>query len=316
MSSTLSMQHPMVLGPLNLSPWTNFNKVWTAVMGYPAENFRFVTGKTPMSTPQETLGMIVLYLVVIFGGQSFMRDRPALKLNGLFMVHNLLLTVISGALLVLFAQQLIPSLYRHGLYENICGADGWTRSLVVLYYLNYLTKYVELIDTVFLMVKKKPLTLLHCYHHPATALLCHTQLLGRTSVSWVPITLNLFVHVVMYWYYFQSARGVRITWKQWITRFQIAQFVVDLGFVYFASWDYFTSTYAPQLPHVGTCAGEPLAAIAGDVILSSYLVLFISFYIATYKQMSQRRSASKTARKVGLKMEKEIDAPVASSKAL
>ena len=135
MSSQLSM-HPLVIGPISLSPWSNFDKAWTAVMGYPADQFRFVPGKTPLSTVKETLGMIVLYLVVIFGGQRFMRTRPALKLNGLFMVHNFCLTVVSGSLLVLFAQQLIPSLYRHGLYENICGADGWTQPLVVLYYVS------------------------------------------------------------------------------------------------------------------------------------------------------------------------------------
>ena len=103
-------------------------------MGYPAEDFRFVAGKTPFSTLQETVGMIVLYVAVIFGGREIMRDREPFKLNGLFKIHNFMLTAISGALLVLFAEQLIPSLWRGGLYENICGASGWTQPLVVLYY--------------------------------------------------------------------------------------------------------------------------------------------------------------------------------------
>ncbi|KAK5690971.1 Fatty acyl-CoA elongase/Polyunsaturated fatty acid specific elongation enzyme [Elasticomyces elasticus] len=91
----------------------------------------------------------------------------------------------------------------------------------------------------------------------------------------------------MYWYYFQSARGVRIWWKEWITRLQIVQFVIDLGFIYFASYTYFTNTYFPDMPNAGKCAGEEFAAFAGMVIITSYLVLFISFYVATYNKTAK-----------------------------
>ncbi len=218
-----------VIGPSVISPWHLFDQLWTTLMGYSANDFEFIPGETPMSTLKETSIFITLYYVIILGGRELMRNRPAFRLNTLFIIHNFYLTTISGGLLVLFIQQLAPAVYRNGFYDGICGASGWSQPLVVLYYLNYLTKYLELLDTVFLVLKKKPLTFLHTYHHGATALLCYTQLLGHTSVSWVPITLNLTVHVVMYWYYFQSARGIRIWWKKYITLLQISQFVIDLG---------------------------------------------------------------------------------------
>ena len=119
-----------------LSPWAALDQAWTSLTGYHADEFKFVAGKTPMSTLWETAAMIIIYLVVVFGGREFMRNRKPLKLNTLFMIHNLFLTIASGALLVLFVEQLAPSLWRDGFYENICGADGWTKPLATLYYVS------------------------------------------------------------------------------------------------------------------------------------------------------------------------------------
>ncbi|RYP23523.1 hypothetical protein DL765_001037 [Monosporascus sp. GIB2] len=294
-----SLPVPTVDRPFGIHLWPYFSEAFEYFAGYPADDFRFEAGKTPMSTLKETSIFVVVYYAIIFGGREWMRNREPYKLKGLFLIHNFYLTAISAILLALFAEQLIPTLVRRGIFYAICDADGgWTQPMVVLYYLNYLTKYLELLDTVFLFLKKKPLTFLHCYHHGATAVLCYTQLIGNTAVSWVPITLNLTVHVVMYWYYFQSARGVRVWWKEWVTRLQIIQFIIDLGFVYFASYTYFASRYFPHMPNAGKCAGEEFAAFAGIGVLSSYLVLFILFYIATYRRDHKAPSARKSLRRM------------------
>lgn len=284
--------------PFVLNLWSIFDcLVSTVTQGkFIPSKFEFIQGELPLSTLPPVALAIGTYYFVIFGGDYVFKkfNIKPFVLNGLFQIHNLLLTTISLTLLILMSEQLIPMIYHHGLFYAICNKNAWTQPLVCLYFLNYMTKFCEFIDTVFLVVKQKKLTFLHTYHHGATALLCYTQLIGLTPISWVPITLNLGVHVVMYWYYFLAARGIRVWWKEWVTRFQIIQFVLDLGFVYFATYQKIVFTYFSDykkiLPVCGDCAGEMFAAYSGCAILSSYLVLFIAFYIDVYKKSSSKKS--------------------------
>lgn len=106
-------------------------------MGYKPEQFRFVPGITPMSTMSETAIGLISYYLIIFGGRELMKDREPMKLNGLFKIHNFYLTVISGVLLALFMEQLIPTVVRNGIFYGICNYDGgWTPPLVTLYYVS------------------------------------------------------------------------------------------------------------------------------------------------------------------------------------
>lgn len=93
---------------------------------------------------------------------------------------------------------------------------------------------------------------------------------------------------------------VYLQWKKYLTTMQIAQFVIDLHLVYFGSklcillpqrlahlssaYQHFVYHYYPHLPHVGDCQGAESSAVFGCGLLSSYLLLFIKFYIDTYKQ--------------------------------
>lgn len=128
---------PTIDRPFGVALWPIFSAAFAQIKGYPAEQWRFEAGKTPMSTFTETAVALLSYYAIVFGGREVMRNRAPLKLNGLFKIHNFYLTVISGVLLALFLEQLIPTLARGGLFFGICDErGGWTDQLVVLYYVS------------------------------------------------------------------------------------------------------------------------------------------------------------------------------------
>ena len=132
---------PTLDRPFGLQLWPIFSKGFESLMGYKPEDFRFVAGETFLSTFQSCAMALVAYYVIIFGGRELMRGREPFKLNFLFKCHNFFLTSCSFILLVLFAEELIPTVARHGLFFAICDhRGGWTDKLVILYYVSLLDR--------------------------------------------------------------------------------------------------------------------------------------------------------------------------------
>jgi fatty acid elongase 3 len=94
-----------------------------------------------------------------------------------------------------------------------------------------------------------------------------------------------------YYYYAETSRGAKFWWKKYLTTLQIIQFVVDLGFIY-------TSLYFGVVSNPKQCQGEIWAGWMGAALITSYLFLFIQFYINTYsavkKQTTDKLNAAKT----------------------
>ena len=135
--ASLQTGYPTLDRPFGVELWPIFVKGYSKLVGHSPTDFQFVPFETPMSTLKETTIALVTYYLVIFGGREIMRNREPFKLKIPFIIHNTYLTLISGGLLALFIEQLLPTLWTNGFFFSICNhKGGWTKELVILYYVS------------------------------------------------------------------------------------------------------------------------------------------------------------------------------------
>ena len=145
-------------------------------------------------------------------------------------------------------------------------------------WVHYHNKYVELLDTVFMIVRKKnsQASFLHCYHH---VLLIWSWFLvvkvGAGGDSYFGGMVNSFIHVIMYAYYTMPIIGVKVPLflKKSITNCQKLQFCICL-------------VHAVYVSFKGNC---PLVLPATQAfVMINMLVLFTQFSNKAYAKKKQK----------------------------
>jgi len=261
-------------------------------------DFTFSSGVLPLARLEYVLIAVTVYLLVVFGLREWIRSRTtttttssATSTNDLFELHpivvpahNFFLCGLSfimlcglswQVLLAYFSVTTRPAPSTTMAQEFFCDEEKrlTTGPIVFWFYVFYLSKYYELLDTVIIVLKNRPVIFLHVYHHCITLLLSFVMMDNGVAVQWLDITANVLVHVPMYFYYAVSSLGISVWWKKYITLLQIVQFLVDIG-------GNLIGLYYIHSGH--NCGGTPEVWWFGQAVLFSFLVLFLAFYRSTY----------------------------------
>lgn len=153
------------------------------------------------STPWPTVSIISLYLLFVLKiGPQFMHNRPAYQLKSIIKVYNLF-HILCNSLMGTTA--LIVTRGTFDCWQ--CKQTGDKNSsidtlLLNLTYIYFLSKFLDLLDTVFFILRKKTnqVTFLHITHHAMMPLCTYLSMkftpIGRTSIIGI---LNSLVHAVM-----------------------------------------------------------------------------------------------------------------------
>lgn len=139
-SQWLQYGKPTIEHPFGIRLWPVFEAIFEPIAGYKTQDFMFIFDYTPLSTIQETITILLCYYTVVFCGPLLMQNRKPLQLRWLFQAYNLLLVGLSGGLMLLFIEQIIPTIAKHGTLYAICEyRGGYTNELVLLYYVGRLS---------------------------------------------------------------------------------------------------------------------------------------------------------------------------------
>lgn len=229
-----------------------------------------------------------IYMAFIFFGQLYMQNRPRFELRRTLIVWNSLLAAFSimGACRTL--PEFIHVLRNHGIYHSVCVPSFIEQDKVSGFWtwMFVLSKLPELGDTVFIVLRKKPLIFLHWYHHITVLLYTWYSFTEYTSSARWFVVMNYCVHSVMYSYYALVSMG-RYPPKalaMTITVLQLTQMIVGCAINIWAH-NYMTTTPSH------TCHISQINIKLSMAMYFSYFVLFAQFFYKAYLSPKKGKKA-------------------------
>ncbi|KAG7272486.1 hypothetical protein CRUP_005958 [Coryphaenoides rupestris] len=189
-----------------------------------------------MHSPVLMTCILLTYVYLsVYMGPRFMANRKPFCLKTAMVVYNFSMVVFNAYIVHQFVVWGWGTTYSWRC--DLCDFGSSTPQalgMVRTSWLFYISKYIELLDTLFFVLRKKQsqITFLHIFHH---SFMPWTWWWGVTltpvgGMGTFHAMVNSLVHVIMYTYYGLSAAGPRfqkyLWWKKYMTAIQLIQFIM------------------------------------------------------------------------------------------
>jgi len=230
----------------------------------------------------------VVYLVFIFSVKNYMKDRQPYGLRNPLAAWSLSLAVFSiiGACRVW--PEFIHTFSTQGLYQTVCVPSFLEDDHVTALWtwLFVLSKLPELVDTVFIVLRKQQLIFLHWYHHITVLWFAWYSYVEFTATCRWFMVMNYSVHALMYSYYAVRALKIPVpkVLAMIITSLQLLQMVFGCA-INILAWYYKGNGW--------TCAVSDNNLYWSFLMYTSYFILFARFFYSAYFAPKEKMAAKK-----------------------
>ena len=255
----------------------------------PGASFVWDQDALPLAHPWVWGPVSVVYLAVVLLLERHLGASKAEKYGASWFVnlavfHNYFLATLSLLMFVGTCYEYGVLLYTEGFRAGNCHAHGAAESGRLFWwsYIYFLSKYLELLDTVIIVLRRAQLTFLHVYHHSLVLLMSYLWLQYQLRFHFVGVIFNSFVHIFMYQFFAACLTGRQLWWKKHLTGLQIVQFISS----FVLALPYLYYDLSPNLPQITLglhCTGSQSFLFSMPLNLS-FLVLFWRLYQRSYVQ--------------------------------